>query len=606
MAYQPVATTLPTPPNGGFGSAGDFSRFSDTPSNPVSEVNLMSEAQTGKPAAPTIPVTPATAGNSASNIPSSSATASLNANAANTVTDATNPPPPIPLSDAMSYYSDYYGMSEDDVRNYASTPEGRKDIGSTYSAYQNTQQQATAANEKYQAQVLQNDAAYQTDLTKIQNEAASSLGSFKAASNAANPYSVSSTTSTGAAKISANFQTLSDNYTKTYLAAQAAALADNDTAVAQLWKDYNTTAEGIRKDTADIINQQETQQRITEQNQATEKAAQQKIADTELQNLPQGVADEVSKMDPNNLSAQNLAVLKGTPGYNALISAGFTPADAVGYINSAAVGNKMSIAQTKANISLTLEQLKLTEDQDAMVQSSVIANAPGGTAYLSAIQAAQAAGNYSASKNKATVQGLSDAVSSGDFNGAKNLVTNYVLSGGGSSSFTSALSSLKTVSGATAPLIARLKTLPISQQPGFWNGNIQSLATKLGQNPDPQLQQIGTELTHINAAYARALLGLRGANTAAGGKGPFSDLLGSSKDSTSLTLTDLQAFNNTANDLLNSQVSSTIGQDNFNTIYGSGGVLGSTKPNVPPVKGATQTYNGSNYSFDGTQWVKAK
>ena len=149
---------------------------------------------------------------------------------------------------------------------------------------------------------------------------------------------------------------------------------------------------------------------------------------------------------------------------------------------------------------------------------------------------------------------------------------------------------------------AAIKALPADQQPGLLNGTWQDIAAKFGQNPDPQLQTLASEMGHVQKNYITAVYGMRAASNQS--DSIFANLFPSGTDSASLSFSIAQGLVNTAQSTIDAKVQATIGSDSFNQIFGQGGsTFAPNTSTAAPAKGATQTYQGSTYTFDGTQWV---
>ncbi len=306
-------------------------------------------------------------------------------------------------------------------------------------------------------------------------------------------------------------------------------------------------------------------------------------------NLPGGKGFDTYSSDFNSLSDAEKAAVMGQEAYSQGIKAGLEPQAVWNGIQNAATAaykqqnidreNRALAEKTqndvvRAQIAMMNAQTNLASKQAGMADAAAIAAVPGGTDYLSAFHNAAAGGGHSKDLNSTVLSTLSDYISNGDFTNAKTALTNYVLAGAPTGTKT-IVDGLQQVSGIVPSLIAKINALPADQRTGLLTGNIQDLATKLGKNPDPALQTLGAEFGHLQLIYNANVFGKR----AVVSNNPIlNNLYPSIKDGASLNISTLQGLLNTANDTLNAEVKSKVGETPFSSIYGDSGVLGGAKP----------------------------
>lgn len=333
-----------------------------------------------------------------------------------------------------------------------------------------------------------------------------------------------------------------------------------------------------------------------------------------LTTLPLAQATDYSALpsDVGALTPEQLKSIQGTTAYQQGHSAGLTDQAILTDLRtlSTTPSFKQQQITNTANMAtarLAISQANLADKQSAQIDLNNINNTPGGTAFSTAF--GQVNSEHSKDENGNFLSSLSSFLQVGNKKAAANATTNYILNTKSNSSFGGAIDSLRVVAGIVGPIMQKIAALPADQQAGLLKGSYQDVAARLGQNPNPELQRLGSELSHVGVIYARAVGGVRAAAATSQGGTIFGSLIPNIKDSKSLMMSDLSGFVNTSNDLLNSAIKTKIGSEAFDQIYGSqGGALGVGKASTQtaPTKGATQSYQGGTYTFDGTNWVLRK
>jgi hypothetical protein len=308
--------------------------------------------------------------------------------------------------------------------------------------------------------------------------------------------------------------------------------------------------------------------------------------------------------DPSQLSAAQKSAFESSSAYQQGTKAGLSPQAILGDVQNAIKTSKASLAQSqlqektnndiaRAQIAMFVAQTNAADKEAAAISAGTIANSTGGGPYLAAMNAI--APDLSKAQNTTLADSLAASLSGGDTKTAKTTLTNAVLKGLPTSD-QSMYGGLQEISGVVSKLRADIAALPKDQQTGFLTGNFQQIAEKVGQNPSPQLATINAEFQHIQKVYVRSVFGVRAA-AAASGSSIFNSILPSITDTKSLNLSTLQGLLDTANDSLNSVVSSKISQDNFQAIYGDSGVLGTGTTTSATAPAAPTISNGVNLSL---------
>jgi len=439
---------------------------------------------------------------------------------------------------------------------------------------------------------------------KTQQEGATSQ--MRALEYASNPYSATtSTTSANQTVLTKKFTELTNNLNSQYALAKQAISNGNI-------QGYNNIVSGMYKSLA--ANKASTNslldsiQKSQQQNQQFTQTMSDKYVDDYQTALTknqytstqiQGMTDDQILASPAGKIAALQQQTDGSP-----VDVKAIRSD----LMSAQIANEKLANQTaKTNSDIARAQIlnavsqanyydKLSAQSDLATLSSV-----GNGVYTTALRDIQNSSNMTKEKSATALQNLSATAATGSETALKNNIVSLALSSSAPADVSTYVG-LQSVADSLNRVKAEIATLKPEEQTGFINGNIQDLASKFGQNPDPKLQTIGQELKHLSVYYAKAITGVRGAASAASGNSAFNSLVPSMKDSASLTMSDIQAFNNTANDILNGVVRSKL-PNSFDTIFPDGKVLGSASgSSSAPTKGQTQSYNGASYTFDGTQW----
>jgi len=462
-------------------------------------------------------------------------------------------------------------------------------------AQQATDQQDSEQASQYAAANASQSQQFQIASQQLETDRAKSISTATAQLGAVSGGTLNSDQNAFMAGINSQYDTAQNTLMSQDAAATDALSQGNAQAYQAIQAQMEQTKQTLATNVANILNssaanQQQASEFATQQadtvanQQATQQANQMKIADTELSSIPAATGQALSALpttDPSTpagtagaWTAAQLATLQGAPGYQSLIKGGLNPQQALGYIQSAANGNaETAKQQTIANQAVTAQAA--AENAQANYYSKL-----GTEADNSTWQSLPMGGDFQAAINtvattnsqKATLSSsISSLLAAGNTDAAKIALSNAALNPKGvTTGFNSALQNVAVMAMAAAPLIADINALPASQKSGLLNGSIQSLASSLGQNPDPALQKIGMELAHFAPIYAASVVGVRGASQTAQGKGTFADLIPNMKDGASLSITDLQALVSTATDLTNSALQAKLDPATYQAIYGNG------------------------------------
>jgi hypothetical protein len=559
--------------------------------------------------------------NSAAGVPSSSATVVAGANGQTAINGTTTTPttPDDPNVALGSYYTDKLGLSQYGLSITANDIKmaGGIDQAVTIAQSQKAQKQAQIDNQNNlnaeaqskAADLAQNDAELAAATNKL-NQQMANLSKMGLSSSGDESQGFNQASNQQYVTSQSNFML---NQLIQNANAKAAAIKSGDMkAVAQINANYEQIiAEGTNKLSTDLASQNQNAAARKAQADTLALNAQTKnqtIADKELQTIPTPLADQLTGLpnDYSSLSASQKQTLTGTPGYNSLISSGMSPQDALGYIKSAAAGNKQQTATDKlaiqtatAQLNNTLTQGKILVQQEQANNISTLASLGGGV-YATAFNNAQLDGNYAPTKVKASLETLAGYASSGDTQNLKDGIASFALSG--TPANTTMFTGLRAMSSTFDRIAAEIKTLPKDQQTGIWNGNVNNLASKFGASDDPRLQALGTELKHLGVYYGQVLGGIRGAVSAAGNaNSTFSKLVPDINDQSGLILSNMQGFKNTASDLIDGTLQTKIGADQFTKIYGDSylgkSTGGSSSSSTGGTSGTTYDWSSAINSF---------
>jgi hypothetical protein len=547
------------------------------------------------------------------NTPISSATGGQTNNITTATNNVTNPTPPSPLSDAQTWYMNQSGLTEDQMRN---APELNSIAGITSIS------QAYRENKQFADQLVADTAQQNADFAQTENkfnmDKQATLDAYAASAAKSNPYGNAGGTNEATPAITSIFDKAL-GLARVQNDAKLAAIKTGNMAAANLAQanmdkiilDAKTTADNLAQNKATLAETTASRAATLAQN---EQVKNQNIADKEMQFITGTTAEGILALPDTTtgMSAADMATLTKAPGYQALIKAGLSPDDALGYIKNAATGNKQQIAQTKADVAVknsqialnnslsqnALRQATLAEKQSSGIDVATLSSVANGV-FADAFRNAQLSGNYNKEKSMTSLNDLASYAASGDIKNLKNGIVKFALSSSQADSDT--YSALNTLATTLTDIKTRISALPKDQQTGIINGNVVDVAAKLGQSADPQLRTLGQELNHLTPYYAKAILGVRGATAAASGNSVFSNLVPNIKEGKALLFSDIDGFVNTANDLTNNTVANRIGQDTFNNIYGTNGVLG-TQPKQPPLTATVPSGSTPAYSASTGHW----
>lgn len=371
--------------------------------------------------------------------------------------------------------------------------------------------------------------------------------------------------------------------------AKAALDAGNLAAYNTINQNMQATVSSVNNNIANILSSASAAQTSTAQTATTNQKDALTQADNALQNLPQPQQLATLPTDYSSLSGDQQDMVKNTEAFALLKKGGMSDQAAYSAVQTAATSsfkqqaattaaNNANTAAQRAEISAYTAQANLANKQAAAVDAGTIAATPGGNDYLSAFQLAEAGSKNTAAQNSTTLSTLSQFLQNGDTTHAKQLITNYVLSAEPASTKT-IVDGLQDVAGYADTLKAKIAALPADEQSGFLSGNFSDIANKFGQNPSPQLAEIGREFAHLGLIYKSEVFGKR---AAVSNDSTLSSMFPDIKDTDSLNFSTLDAMNDTANQILNGKVSAVIGQDTFNNIYGDAGVLGKGTSTAAP------------------------
>lgn len=516
------------------------------------------------------------------NKPSSSATIPLGAQANNATNNATNNNLPDAPTDQENGIMGFTGLNLTDLRGLSAV-----DKAGLYMQYQQSQDAKSQAeqarleqNNIYNSELAQQNAQYSqssNQLTQDRANAKDSAGQQLAALNASG--GIGSDSGQFLSHIDAQFDLAGQQLTLQAQQAKAALDAGNFQAYQSIQSNMNQTVAQVRTNVTNLLNSFQASQVAQGQFQQQEEDKNATLYRDTLTQLPLAQADSMAKLpgDWGNLSSKQVESIKGTTAYQQGKQAGLSDQAILGDLKG--LSSSGSFAQQRitnqanqATARLAIAQANLADKQASLIDSTTIAGADGGKDFLTAFQ--QNNSQHTKQENTDFLSSMSSLLQAGNKNAAANALTNYILNPKGNSSFSDAVDSLRIVAGIVGPLKDYIDSLPKDQQAGFLKGNYQTMAAKLGQNPNPKLQQLGSELSHVGVIYARAVGGVRAAASTASGNSIFGQLIPNIKDSKSLAVSDLTGFTDTANDLLNSAISSKIGSDTFKNIYGDGGVIG--------------------------------
>ena len=553
-----------------------------------------------------------------SNMPSSSASVNLNKTATAATQQAINPAPAAnpnaaAASSISSILSKYGGpsVSASDIQGLLDNKYSLQDATTLLTGLASSKAASDAANQdeqnaqnarqaSYDADLANQNATYAQESQQLATDRQNAIGAATQQLGAANSSAISSDNTGMISHIGSQYDMAQQTLTLQAQQAKAALDSGNATAYNAIVANMSNVRAQLNTNIQNLISgvsSNQTNEAAAASNEADKVAAQktadqqksQGIADKELQTITNESAPQLAALpnDTATFTPAQMATLQGAPGYSALISAGLSPNGALGYIKNAATGNsqiskenalaeKTQTDTAKAQISLMNAQAndayldaktKDLEITQANMQS--VASVKGG-AYMDALNTL--GNNQTTAQGKQSLNTMAALAQGGDENGMKQNLVNDVtktLPTADQGTFTGIYSTAV----AAGSLMAKIQALPASQKAGIINGNIQDIATKFGQNPDPALQSVAAEAAHLSTLYKANVFGKRAVTSSIPG---LDSLLGSAKNNESLNVTDIQAFQSTANDVLGGLLQSKIGSDSYQKIFGDSGAMGTS------------------------------
>lgn len=576
---------------------------------------------TTTPIVPGSPLAAMTAApNSPKNMPSSSATAPLAANGAQAINSTTQPPPASPIDNtatslASAYSSQGVNITADAIQKWIDAGFDPKEAAAQAAQYyQTNQERQRRLNEQqssFNADLAEKNAQYAAASTKLvaEREKAVHAGVAQAAKAGMFEDQGSDQVAYGNS-IAKEYDNLQLELDAQAHAAQAALESGNYKAVAEI----NANMDSLLQNGLQSI--------ATRQSTSTQQGIQQKqFAQTEqdkaatlyrdtLTNLPLTTADQLSTLpsDIGDMSPAQLSQFRSSTAYQQGHAAGLSDQailtdlkglSETGNFKQQTVNLNEQKAQTAATLAtarLAISQANLADKQAGAIDAATIASTDVGKNFLAAVQVA--APGHNKQENSDILSSLAQFTQSGQTEYAKQALTNYVFSNQPQSTKT-IIGGLQQVSQYAASLKSKILALSPDQQTGFWNGNFQDIAAKFGQNPNPQLAEIGAEMGHLALLYKANVFGKRALVSS---DASLKNLFPAITDTASLNFSTLNGMLDTANATLNSTVSSTIGDDLFQKIYGTGGVIGSAKSTTPPLTAKVPQGSTAGYSPSTGHW----
>ena len=545
-------------------------------------------------------------------------------------------PTPTPLTAFQQWVKDnVYGssISDADLLTALKDPNTLANYYNTYNSSLKTAQDVQDQKDKAAADTAAQNAQFQVDEAKLGAENAKTMDDIQtmwkgsqeaemAARYAADPYAA---TTTGSGTYNAINEHMSKTtaYTQTMQDfAEQALKANNQVALNKIQSDLSDylsksrdTLSALIADANKTAIQQQQWQSTFNQNEQIKNMT---LADKELQTITEQTGSNILKLpdDTSQFNSSQMSILTGAPGYNALIQSGMKPNDALAYVKNAAVSNKQQVADQKlasqnALNALTIQQkqLSILDKQSAGLDLQTLA-AVGNGEYATAFAQAGLHNVYSKQQSTTGLTNLAAIANTGDIAGLNSGLAGYVLSSNTGDADT--YNGLVSIAGALQDVKQKIANV----DPGLINGTMTQVAAKFGMRyvangtggqpemvndpnskvTDPNLREIGQELTHIVPFYAKMIVGVRGAASAVGGNASsFAQLIPSIKENKDLLFSDIDAFVNTAKDLTNNAVKARITPALYDKIYGTNGVLGGST-------GSTQN-NTFSITAGGKNWV---
>ena len=542
--------------------------------------------------------------NSAAGSPASSATGQQNVAGQNAINGVTNPPPVVPKTTQADFYNavnSYTGTTIDNSVIAQGMAAGMTEDEATQimnTQIQNNIAQQQALTDKNQqladqqasdlADTAENDAELATAKAQVDQQMAGlNQSETNKAAAAGGSDTVAGTNQSGVAAYVSGVKSYA--YTQLQNLAnqkQAAINSGNTKAIASINDSYNKVVADLQTKLSSDITQEAQKAGDVKQQQAVLDANTQAKAtsqyNTSLSNLTS--ASPLSSLFDS--SGQPVAGALTNPAftnsstYQQGIAAGLTPQAILSDTQNAVKTSKAAAKQDSLNTELMRAQIEEANSATAantkvlnQTITSSISGATGttgkdgstidGNAYNDAVSSIATAGKLTIAQTNAIGGAIATALNSGNTTQSKNLVTQAVFSVIPTQDKTT-IAGLNTVASVIPGIQATIASLPQNEQSGIINGNIQDLSAKLGQNPDPKLQQLGAELGHLKALYMANVFGKRAVLS---NNSMFNSLMPDIKDGSSLMYSDLAGLSNTANAFQQGTIQSVIGNDTYNSIF---------------------------------------
>ena len=480
----------------------------------------------------------------------------------------------------------------------ATVAQGRDETAAATAQEQATTTAATnLANEQeanqtamYNADLAAQNAQYATASSTLQTQQQQSLGTATASLAALGDTVANSSSAQGMlAGINSAYAVADANLQSQAIQAKAALDQGNANAYNQIQTDMANTIAGAQTAAQNIINGV-TSQNITAATTANTQANQTAtLADNAQSKAASQYNTGLSTLTTDSPVASLFDPTTGQPVAGALTSDAFTSSSiyqqgvAAGYSPAAILGDAQNAvktskaAATQNTLQTNLLRAQIEEANSATAANSKILNGAvtsaitgtsgttandgttiDGNAYNNAISSIATNGKLTIAQTNAVAGAVQTALASGDTTQAKNLIKVSVESTLPAQD-KATMTGLETVATAAAGILKQVYALPADQQAGFLNGNIQSLVTKFGQNPDPKLQELGSEMTHLGNLYTANVFGKRAVLNSSG----FVTNIPDAKDSSSLIGSDIVGLINTSNAYVGGTISSVIGSDTY-------------------------------------------
>lgn len=557
----------------------------------------------------------ANAGNTPSHLPSSSSSSVLGANANSAMGGVTQPPQRPNLDQGFKDFMTQGGFSEDELNNMNSA-----DRFGYFQSYQATQEPKKAADQAkadedriYNEKLAEENAAYGAASQKLEIQRKKDIDSAKALGYSANPYAATSSSEgeggSFSSAISTKYAQLQAELDAGAMQAKAALAAGNASAYADINTKLASITESGLKDIASLsetIRSRQNQDKIVALNEQTRN---QGIADKELQTITSDTADKILSLpsDTSGFSPAQMSTLTGTPGYNALITAGLTPQDALGYIKNAATSNKQQLAEAKTDSEIKSANLRNILLQNKVINQQIETNAAAG------YSSNPLGSNFAAAYNNIIQAGVTDkvnpgtgltlhgsigaALTNGDTVGAKKQLENLAITAAKKQNPTGVTlyQSFSSISGLMNILQKDIAALPQKDQTGIANGTIETIGKYFGNNPKGyQAAKVIDDISLLTAAHARFMGGARGLSPSE--LTYLKQVMPSYSNIGTLNLASFKTFSDFSSVLGKDVLGDVIGKDNYDAIYGK------STATQPPLTVTVPSGSTAGYSESTGHW----